>query len=648
VLKNSSSSLSLVFFENKVINSSLLANLLSKMPTVSLVRDDLFEALGKTYTQEEFDELCFEFGIELDEVTSEAEMAAKEKGANAKTSDLSDEVIYKIDIPANRYDLLCMEGLTRALKIFLGKTEAPSYQIVEPAGGKRQQMVVEENVSELRPFVVSAVLRGVKFDEKRYKSFIDLQDKLHQNICRQRKYVAIGTHDLDTLQGPFRYEHLPPSEINFVPLVPNDRKFEAKALMDHYKTDPDCKHLKDYVGLIYDSPVYPVIYDSNNVVLSLPPLINGDHSKITLDTKNVFIECTATDLTKANIVLDTVVTMFSEHCEKPFTVEPVDVTYKRDGKTQTTPLLSTREESAKVSEVNSTIGISIEPERMCELCTKMQLGPARYDKAADSIVVTVPPTRSDILHAVDVIEDVAIAYGYNNLEIEVPPTLCVGGPQPINHFTDLLREEISRAGYIEMLTHGLCSTEENFTMLRQPVGPAVKLSNPAIIEYEVVRTTLLPGALKTVQHNRSMAVKDGVKLFEISDVVLPDSTHPIGAKNQRRLVAVYVGLTAGFEVIHGLVDRVMALCQVPPTDAYAGNSMREEAKTVSPREGLAYCIAPAENATFFSGRCADVIVTKEGNDTKVGTFGIIHPEVIEKYGISNPCSAVEIDIESLM
>jgi phenylalanyl-tRNA synthetase beta chain len=88
--------------------------------------------------------------------------------------------------------------------------------------------------------------------------------------------------------------------------------------MELFSTD---NQLKQYLHIIRDSPVYPVIYDANRVVLSMPPIINGDHSKITLDTKNVFIECTATDLTKAKIVLDMCITMFSEYCDQPFTVE---------------------------------------------------------------------------------------------------------------------------------------------------------------------------------------------------------------------------------------------------------------------------------------------------------------------------------------
>ena len=128
--------------------------------------------------------------------------------------------------------------------------------------------------------------------------------------------------------------------------------------------------------------------------------------------------------------------------------------------------------------------------------------------------VTVPPTRSDVLHAVDVAEDVGIAYGYNNVVRTVPQTCTVGREQPLNQLGDLLREEIGRAGYVEVLTHGLSSRRDNFTALRRQVASVVSLSNPANVEYEVVRTTLLPGLLKCLQHNRSSSFMSGFKLFD--------------------------------------------------------------------------------------------------------------------------------------
>ena len=278
------------------------------MPTVTLDRDHLYERLGKTYTQEEFELLCFEFGVELDDVTS-AYQRAKDMNKNLTAKELEkydQSVEYAIDVPANRYDLLCMEGMARALRIFLGLEKTPSFTLVEPA--KRLKMTVESDSTDaIRPFCVCAVLRGVSFEDPRvYNSFIDLQDKLHQNICRRRTLVAIGTHDLDTLAPQFTYRAEPRDSIDFVPLTETEKSWTGRKLLDHYRTAPECKHLKPYTGIIYDAPNYPVIRDAKGTVLSLPPIINGRHSRIQPSTKNVFIECTATDETKANVVCSTV------------------------------------------------------------------------------------------------------------------------------------------------------------------------------------------------------------------------------------------------------------------------------------------------------------------------------------------------------
>lgn len=613
------------------------------MPNITLIKEHLFENIGRSYTDEEFDDVCFEFGVEVDDVATEI---VEFTGDGSK----SEHVVYVIAIPANRYDLLCMEGFCRALRIFLGIETSPVFQRVEPSGG-RMSITVEPSTSSIRPYVACAVLRDVKFDIKRYKSFIDLQEKLHQNICRKRTYVAIGTHDLDTLKGPFRYKAQPPADINFVPLTEDNGKvYNAKELLDFYRENPTCKHLKPYTDIIYNSPVFPVIYDSEDRVLSMPPIINGKHSRIQMHTTNVFIECTGTDKTKANIVLDTVVAMFSEYCAQPFTVEPVNVVY--EGVEETTPLLSKRACEMKVADANGTIGIDISPEEMCKLCDKMMLGPAKYIADRGVLEVQVPPTRSDILHAVDVIEDIAIAYGFNNIQLEIPKTLCFGAPLPINQFSDLIRSEIAQAGYMEMLTHGLCSTAENFTHLLRPVGPAVSLSNPANIEYEVVRTSLLPGALKTLAYNKSMSHKDGIKLFEISDVVLA-TDNDIGAMNARRLVGLYSSYSSGFEVIHGLADRVMTCVQIQPEDGYASNSLTKQElanlKRVA-RAGVTYFLRPSSDPCFFQGMSADIVLKYEdGTPEKVvGSLGVVHPKVLENFDVSYPCSVLEMDVDALM
>ena len=186
------------------------------MPTVTVNRAALFKAIGKEFTDEEFDNLCFEFGIELDEVTSEQQMFENEQQKSG--SHLSNEVLYKIEVAANRYDLLCLEGLALALSVFLEKKTMPVFKSLNVMPESERQLIVEESVDEVRPIGLGAVLRGINFTDDTLRGFMDLQDKLHNNICRGRKLVSMGTHDLDTIKGPFYYRALPKKEINFVPL----------------------------------------------------------------------------------------------------------------------------------------------------------------------------------------------------------------------------------------------------------------------------------------------------------------------------------------------------------------------------------------------------------------------------------------------
>jgi len=345
--------------------------------------------------QEEFEELCFEYGIELDDVTSEKEMLRKELQQSTKADELqvaSEEVIYKIDIPANRYDMLCVEGIARALNIFRARTDPPNYRLADITGKSLQRMIVRPETALVRPFVVCAILRGITFDPVRYNSFIDLQDKLHQNLCRQRTLVAIGTHDLDNIKGPFTYEALPPEDIRFVPLK-QTREFQARELLDYYLVND--QKLKRFVPIIHSSVVYPVIMDASRTVLSLPPVINGAHSAISLNTRNVFIECTATDLTKAKVVLNTICAMFSEYTAQPFEIEPVEVVDAR-GNTTVYPQLKTPNFEVSMDYINSCTGLSLCAEEAAPLLHKMQL---KAEAApGDILKVEAPITRSDVLH----------------------------------------------------------------------------------------------------------------------------------------------------------------------------------------------------------------------------------------------------------
>ena len=517
------------------------------MPTISVDKADLYKALGKEYTKDEFDELCFEFGIELDEDTSESQRPI--------VDGVEERPQLRIEIPANRYDMLCFEGIAMNLNVFLGRQNMPNFRLAAPPNGEMQTVTVHKETARIRPYFSCAVLRNIKFTQARYDSFIALQDKLHQNLARQRTLVSIGTHDLDTIEGPFSYEALPPDQIQFAPLNQTTR-MKAPEMMQLFEKD---RHLSRYLHIIRDSTVYPIIYDKNRTVLSMPPIINSNHSKITLNTRNVFIDITATDKTKLEIVNHALVSMFSQYCEEPFTVEPVKILSPHNGESRETPDLTPRSTQASAGFINSVCGLSKSREGICKLLKKMCYNARPSKSDSDALDVDVPITRADVLHQADIMEDAAIAYGFNALPQRFPSTSqSVAAALPINKLADIVRLESAMAGWSEVLPLILCSHDENYAWLNQrDDGRAVRLANPKTAEYQIVRTSLVPGILKTIRENRRHAVP--MKVFEVADVCFKDVRLERRSRNERHFAAAWYGKTSGFEQVHGLLDRIMLM-----------------------------------------------------------------------------------------
>lgn len=569
--------------------------------------------------------LCFEFGIELDEDTTDSERPI----VNGK----QEPPQLKIEIPANRYDMLCFEGIALMLQIFLGQKQFPNYRLVEPKGGKLQTITVSSDTTKVRPYVSGAILRNVKFTQASYDSFISLQDKLHANLARNRTLVAIGTHDLDTIEGPFTYEALPPTDIKFTPL--NQKKeMNAAEQMEFYSTD---KHLGKYLHIIKDKPVYPVIYDSQRIVCSMPPIINGDHSKITLNTTNVFIEMTGTDKTKLEIVNSIIVSMFSGYCAEPFTIEPVKIVSEHNGETRITPNLKPRLAQAEVDYIQSCCGLDdkeASAAKICALLKKMCYEAQPSSKDANIIDVYVPPTRADVLHQCDIMEDVAIAYGFNKLPRTSPnKASTIAQPLPINKLSDIIRLEAAMSGWSEVLPLILCSHDENFGWLnRKDDGKtAVRLANPKTAEYQVVRTSLLPGLLKTIRENKKHSVP--IKVFEAADVSFKAPELERKARNERHFAAAYYGKTSGFEVVHGLLDRILLMLKtafVTREEGLQGKRLEYEVKEDQNKTD-GYWIEEIDEPTFYKGRAAGIWVRLSGKEQRIGELGILDPSVLQNF-----------------
>eukprot|EP00764_Aduncisulcus_paluster_P006549 gnl/Carplike_NY0171/2189_a2948_916.p1 GENE.gnl/Carplike_NY0171/2189_a2948_916~~gnl/Carplike_NY0171/2189_a2948_916.p1 ORF type:complete len:581 (-),score=175.41 gnl/Carplike_NY0171/2189_a2948_916:75-1565(-) len=494
--------------------------------------------------------------------------------------------------------------------------------------------VKSEEVDQIRPFVVCAVLRGVTFTEAAYNSFIDLQDKLHHNLCRRRRLVAIGTHDLSTIKAPFRYHALPPKDISFIPLNCTE-EMDGDDLMKHYEHS----HLSDFLTIIRDSPVYPVIYDSDDVVLSLPPIINGDHSKISLHTKDVFIEATATDHTKAMMAVNSLTTLFSMHSSTPFQVEQVEVIYeKADGSkvSEITPSLKEVSLSVGMDLIKSYSGVDLSREEACECANKMGLVCSPSPKCDKEIDCIVPVARGDIMHACDIVEDVIIGYGLDKIPQHLPE--AVGSFLPLNRFTDLLRMELAMAGYTETLNFSMCSADDYFYGRGFPLqqhpnphvcdgkGGAVWLSNPKTESFHIMRPSVFPGLMKAL--GRSKILARPVKLFETADITVSDEKTDTGARNERHIGVVYSAAEDGFEHIHGICDFIV-------------QKIVTEAKW---EKGMSLKLIEEEHCEFLSGR--GVKVMYEGKE--IGKFGVVHPRLIKYFDIGFPCSYLELNLNKLL
>ena len=488
-----------------------------------------------------------------------------------------------------------------------------------------RQLIVEPSIEEVRPYGLAAILRGINFTDDSLRGFMDLQEKLHNNICRGRKFVSMGTHGLDTVKGPFYYRALPKKEINFVPLNRTEA-VDGDGLMKMLKEDPK---LGKYLYLLEGFDKYPVMMDSNNVIMSLPPIINSQHTKMTLNTHNVLIDITGLDYTKCEIVLNTLVAMFSVYCKDQFTIEEVKVVKTKNNEEKIYPDLKQRIFKADIDYLRTISGINdIVPKEILRCLKKMELnGKILNEKELE---ISVPITRSDILHQCDIAEDLSIAYGYNNIEKKITQTNCYERQQPYNKLSDLFRHEMAMGGYVEFLTMSLLSEKDMFTnLLKKPYDLTAKIFYSKCKDFEYIRSSLIPGILKCIEANK--AIQLPYKIFEISDVVIVDKNTEVGALNRRKLCFAFINTISSMEIVQGMVDLLMKKIDL----------IFQEKKDVK----KSYIIKPSQDKIFFEDRQAEIYIQ---DNIKIVIYRIIHPKVLKNFNIKNPVTLCEIDLQIIM
>jgi phenylalanyl-tRNA synthetase beta chain len=321
-------------------------------------------------------------------------------------------------------------------------------------------------------------------------------------------------------------------------------------------------------------------------------------------------------------------------------VEPIKIISPHNSESRQVPDLTPRATQAEVNYINECCGLNLSPDEICKMLTRMSYHATPSKSDTDLIDVDVPPTRADVLHQADIMEDVAIAYGFNELPRSFPSKSgTVAQPLALNKLSDIVRLEVAMASWTEVLPLILCSHDENFSWLnRKDDGTtAVKLANPKTAEYQVIRTSLLPGLLKTIRENRKHSLP--IKIFEVSDVAFKAPEVERKSRNERHFAAAWYGKTSGFEIVHGLLDRIMLMLKT---------AFRAQEEGLHDQAMEYWIEEDAHNPTFFEGHAAKIHVKIAGKESVVGVFGILHPTVLEKFELRYPVSSLEMNIEMFL
>lgn len=503
-----------------------------------------------------------------------------------------DEETISVEFFPNRPDLYSIEGVARALRGFLGiETGLKKYVAKE----SEWKIFVENKVLGVRPRIVGCVVKNLRMSDEIIRSLMEVQEDLHWTIGRNRRRMAVGVHDLEKVNFPLRYTAVD-ADFSFVPLDFDRSMTIAEILREHPKG-------KEFGFILEGGEVYPIILDAKNEVISFPPIINAEKTRVTEKTRHLFIDVTGFD-EYVDKALRIIACMLSDRGGE---IEKVEVIYPT--KVEKTPDLSEKRFIVKKSEIRSLLGFEISEKDIVESLEKMRFG-CRI--LGDEIEVLVPSYRADIMHEWDVIEDIAIGYGYERITPDYPGTSGIGEAHRWNEIREVVKEIMIGLGFVEVITFTLTS-EKSLRDLGRSANPwedFVPLMHPLTTEHTILRMELLSKLLEVLALNKHCELP--IKVFEVGDVV-------VGKKNKLNLCGCIMNSKATFSEIRSIVQALM-------------------------RElGFEWKAVEAEDGAFIPGRQARIVV----NGKSVGIFGEIHPRVLENFGIPSPVVAFELELAKL-
>ncbi|MDX1745045.1 MAG: phenylalanine--tRNA ligase subunit beta [Halobacteriales archaeon] len=528
---------------------------------------------------------------------------------------------FELEFAPDRLDRLSVEGIARSLRYQYGDARGVS---IPTTNAPDWTFEVDGDVPDERPYVTGAIVRGVDLDERGLQSLIQLQEKLHATMGRGREKGAIGIHDLSMLKGApgageasdhpsITYTGVGADEDTFVPLDADVEMTPGQVLTDHPIGDK-------YAHIIADYGRYPAIYDDIGL-FSFPPVINGRRTEVTTGSRDLLVEMTGTDQWTIDHMCNIVCYALAARGAQ---IERVEVAYA--DRTISRPDFETDQKRVTHDRIESMLGISLPPEKVIDLLERSGYDGERVEVGDDEIAydVTIPPYRVDVLHPLDVIDDIGRAYGFNDLEPQYPDVSTVGGRHERSRLEDAVRETLVGLGFEDLLNFHLISERENFERLRVESGTEVvgggepvTITEPYSEDYTMVRTWALPSLLMVLENNTHRSYPQD--LADIGLAAKVDLDVSTGVAEWRTVAAVVARHDASYEDAKA---RLSALCRAFGVDLRT---------------------PPTTHPTFIDGRAATVEVDGE----VVGVVGEVDPAVLVDHDLELPVAGFEFRLRAL-
>jgi phenylalanyl-tRNA synthetase beta chain len=537
-----------------------------------------------------------------------------------KKADKLDEVLYyvkgqvesfegetlKIEIKdGNRPDLWNVEGIARCLRGALGVEEGLRRYAIE--GSSKVKVLVDSRLKKIRPYIACSILRNVKLDDDVIREIMHLQDKLDQTYGRTRRRTSIGLYNFDLVKPPLRYAVAGPTEVSFVPLDSTEEMTLEEILKKHPKG-------LEYGDIIRKHRYWPILMDKEDKVLSFPPIINSnDLGKITKEVENVLVEVTGTIFQNLLNTLTIVSLSLADRGGKIYSVE-VDYPYGKE-KRVITPKIENKLMVLRPSYVNEVLGLNLKTETIAKLLKKARYGVVRSRR--DELTVTVPCSRMDIMHPIDIVEDVAIMFGYNSIEPEWPRLATIGGLSEREVFSDLVREIMVGLGSQEVLSFSMSTPQKLFNMMNLEKSPVVEVSNPRTLTYTCLRNWLIPSLMEFLSHNTHVEYPQ--KIFEVGECVVFDEKNDVKSQDIRKLACLIIHSSSNFSEIKATLDSLFL------------------------NLGIEYKLEETSHSSFIDGRVGKILV---GNK-EMGIIGEMNPAVIQEWKLGNPIAGFEVNLDIL-